>query len=51
MAAPADCTDQSALAEMRERVEARLGTVEILLAFAGGGRQPQPVAQSAPKGR
>jgi 3-oxoacyl-[acyl-carrier protein] reductase len=47
MPAPADCTDRAALAEMRERVEQELGTVELLLCFAGGGRQPQPVVQIA----
>jgi 3-oxoacyl-[acyl-carrier protein] reductase len=43
MAAPADCTDAFALAGMRERVEDQLGPVDVLLAFAGGGRQPQAV--------
>jgi 3-oxoacyl-[acyl-carrier protein] reductase len=47
MPAPADCTDRSALAKMRERVEREFGTVELLLCFAGGGRQPQPVVQVA----
>jgi 3-oxoacyl-[acyl-carrier protein] reductase len=45
IAAPADCTDSHALERMRDRVERELGPVSILLAFAGGGRQPQPVGE------
>lgn len=41
--APADCTDATALSEVRDRVAAELGRVRILIAFAGGGRQPQSV--------
>jgi 3-oxoacyl-[acyl-carrier protein] reductase len=44
MPAPADCTDAGALENMRNRVTDDLGPVDILLAFAGGGRQPQPLA-------
>src|SRR6266545_4634125 len=43
--AVADCTDSVALAQMRDRVEQQLGPVEVLAAFAGGGRQPQPTIQ------
>jgi len=41
--AMADCTDSSALEEMRIRVEEQFGPVDVLAAFAGGGRQPQPL--------
>jgi 3-oxoacyl-[acyl-carrier protein] reductase len=41
--AVADCRDARALVRVREHVEAELGPVEVLVAFAGGGRQPQPV--------
>jgi 3-oxoacyl-[acyl-carrier protein] reductase len=47
IAAPADCTDSSALAQMRGLIEEELGAVDLLLAFAGGGRAPQPVAHIA----
>lgn len=40
----ADCTNAVALENMRDRVETELGPVDVLVAFAGGGRQPQPVA-------
>ena len=40
----ADCTDRDALARARDHIEAALGPVDVLVAFAGGGRQPQPVA-------
>ena len=42
-AAVADCRDARALVRMREHVEAELGAVDVLVAFAGGGRQPQSV--------
>ena len=45
VAAPADCTDANALAAMRDEVTERLGPVDVLIAFAGGGRQPQPVSE------
>jgi 3-oxoacyl-[acyl-carrier protein] reductase len=45
MQAPADCTDAAALETMRDRVNAEFGPVDVLLAFAGGGRQPQPLAE------
>src|SRR5262249_40440533 len=44
MPAPADCTDASALTQLRTDVEHQLGPVDALLAFAGGGRHPHPVA-------
>jgi len=45
LAAPADCTDFSALAALSHRVEDQLGSVGVLLRFAGGGRQPRPVSE------
>jgi 3-oxoacyl-[acyl-carrier protein] reductase len=45
--AQADCTDASALAQLHTDVEHQLGPVDVLLAFAGGGRQPQPLAKIA----
>jgi 3-oxoacyl-[acyl-carrier protein] reductase len=45
MPAPADCTDGAALQAMRDRVTEQLGSVDVLVAFAGGGRQPQPIAE------
>jgi 3-oxoacyl-[acyl-carrier protein] reductase len=42
--APADCTDLAALELMRRSVADQLGSVDVLLAFAGGGRRPQPIA-------
>jgi 3-oxoacyl-[acyl-carrier protein] reductase len=42
--APADCTSADALAAMRSDVVERFGPVEVLVAFAGGGRQPAPVS-------
>jgi 3-oxoacyl-[acyl-carrier protein] reductase len=44
-AAVADCTDADALARAREHVVGELGPVDVLLAFAGGGRPPQPVLE------
>jgi 3-oxoacyl-[acyl-carrier protein] reductase len=44
--APADCTDPVAVESMRQSVEADLGPVEVVAAFAGGGgARPGPVAQ------
>jgi len=43
--AVADCTDDAALDRMREGVEERLGPVDLLVTFAGGGRAPQPTAE------
>jgi 3-oxoacyl-[acyl-carrier protein] reductase len=43
--AVADCTDAAALDRMRRHIEARLGPVDVLLAFAGGGRVPQPTSE------
>jgi 3-oxoacyl-[acyl-carrier protein] reductase len=45
--APADCTDATALKDMREKLEQQIGPVDLLAAFAGGGRQPQPTLQIA----
>ena len=45
LAAPADCTDFFALAALSQRVGDQLGPVGVLLCFAGGGRQPQPVSE------
>ena len=39
----ADCTDRDALARARDHIETGLGPVDVLVAFAGGGRQPQDV--------
>jgi 3-oxoacyl-[acyl-carrier protein] reductase len=41
--AAADCTDAAALEAMRVDVEQQLGPVDVLAAFAGGGRRPQPI--------
>jgi len=43
MPAAADCTDAAALEAMRVDVEQQLGPVDVLAAFAGGGRRPQPI--------
>ena len=49
--APADCTDLVAIERMRRRVEENLGSVEVVLAFAGGGTaRPGPVAQTTEEG-
>jgi 3-oxoacyl-[acyl-carrier protein] reductase len=45
MPAPADCTDSAALKRARDAVREQLGPPDVLVAFAGGGRQPQPVAE------
>jgi len=45
--AVADCTDAAAVDRMRESVEQRLGPVDVLVTFAGGGRAPQPAAEIA----
>jgi 3-oxoacyl-[acyl-carrier protein] reductase len=43
----ADCTDFAALERMRKQTEEELGPVEVVAAFAGGGRaRPGPVAQT-----
>jgi 3-oxoacyl-[acyl-carrier protein] reductase len=44
-AAPGDCTDPAALEQLRGRVEQQLGPVDVVAAFAGGGRQPQPTLE------
>lgn len=44
--APADCTDFAAIERMRQQVERELGPVDVLAAFAAGGRAgPGPTAQ------
>jgi 3-oxoacyl-[acyl-carrier protein] reductase len=43
MPAAADCTDAAALEAMRVDVEQQLGPVDVLAAFAGGGRRAQPI--------
>lgn len=45
VAAVADCTSEDQLAAMRSTVEAQLGTVDILVAFAGGNGMPVPTAE------
>ena len=43
----ADCTDLAAVERMRKQTEGELGPVEVLAAFAGGGRaRPGPVEQT-----
>jgi 3-oxoacyl-[acyl-carrier protein] reductase len=44
----ADCTDDTALAGLRDRVEAELGPVDVLAVFAGGDGDPVPTAQITP---
>ena len=44
--APADCTDLVAVENMRRSAEEKLGPVDLLLAFAGGGgARPAPTAE------
>jgi 3-oxoacyl-[acyl-carrier protein] reductase len=43
--AVADCTDADALAHARDHIDGELGPLDVLIAFAGGGRQPQPVLE------
>jgi 3-oxoacyl-[acyl-carrier protein] reductase len=45
MAAAADCTDAAALGRMRDHVYQQFGPVDVLVAFAGGGRPPQSVTE------
>lgn len=49
IAAPADCTQGDALTRARDAVERELGAVDILMAFAGGGGEPSPLAQLTEK--
>ena len=42
---PADCTDFSAIEDMRRRVEGELGPVDVLAIFAGGPGRTGPTAQ------
>lgn len=43
ISAPGDCRDAAALAAARDRVYREFGPVRTLVAFAGGGRQPQAI--------
>jgi 3-oxoacyl-[acyl-carrier protein] reductase len=43
---PADATSGAALERLREEAEAELGPADILLAFAGGGGQPQTLEET-----
>lgn len=45
MACPADCTKADALARARDLTMQKLGPVDILVAFAGGGGEPIPFLQ------
>jgi 3-oxoacyl-[acyl-carrier protein] reductase len=45
IAVAADVTDATALADVRERTEARLGPVDVLAAFAGGQGAPVPTPE------
>jgi 3-oxoacyl-[acyl-carrier protein] reductase len=42
----ADCTDAGQLQASRERIEAELGPLDFLAAFAGGDGVPRPVAET-----
>jgi 3-oxoacyl-[acyl-carrier protein] reductase len=43
----ADCTNLAAIEQMRKQTEEELGPVEVVAAFAGGGRaRPGPLAQT-----
>jgi 3-oxoacyl-[acyl-carrier protein] reductase len=41
--APADCTDGAAIEYLSQKVEADLGPVDVLAAFAGGNGEPVPL--------
>jgi 3-oxoacyl-[acyl-carrier protein] reductase len=41
----ADCTDATALDQMRQQIEQKLGAVDIVIACAGGHGEPTPTAQ------
>jgi 3-oxoacyl-[acyl-carrier protein] reductase len=45
IAVPADVTDSAALGRLRDEVEARLGPVHVLAAFAGGQGAPVPTPE------
>jgi 3-oxoacyl-[acyl-carrier protein] reductase len=45
LAVPADVTDPAAVLGMKERAEAELGPVDILLPFAGGQGLPAPTTE------
>ena len=45
LAAAADVTDADALAGVRDQVEREFGTVDVLVAFAGGQGAPVPVTE------
>jgi 3-oxoacyl-[acyl-carrier protein] reductase len=42
-AVPGDCGDPSAFDAVQTRVENELGAIDVVCAFAGGGRPPQPI--------
>jgi 3-oxoacyl-[acyl-carrier protein] reductase len=42
LVAPADVTDPAAIADVLAQVEAELGAVDVLVAFAGGAGAPKP---------
>ncbi len=48
IAAPGDCTDPGTTSALVEQVERELGPLDVLCAFAGIGRTPQPVATIDP---
>ena len=45
IATAADCTGAAALGRVRDHVYQQFGPVDVLVAFAGGGRPPQPVTE------
>jgi 3-oxoacyl-[acyl-carrier protein] reductase len=45
LAVVADVTDEGALAELRAQAEAKFGPVSLLVANAGGGGMPEPLAK------
>ena len=47
--APADCTDAAAIEQMCRHVEQGLGTIAVLVAFAGGLGNPIPTLQISPE--
>lgn len=42
-AVPSDCTDPVEFDDVPRRIEGEFGPINVLCAFAGGGRAPQPV--------
>lgn len=47
LAVPGDCGAPSAFDEVLGRVEGELGPIDVVCAFAGGGRPPQPIVDIA----